>query len=95
MTDEPRIKLYGSDQCPFCVAARMLLKKKGLRWEDVPVGSNIELRQRMEALSGGWTIPQILIDEQPIGGFDELYAMDQSGELDRLLSVDEGAPQVY
>jgi len=89
MTEKTRITLYGSDQCPYCVAARMLLQKKGLEWKDVPVGGNYELRKEMEALSGGWTIPQILIDEQPIGGFDELYALDKSGELDKMLGLSD------
>ena len=40
MTDKPRIRLYGSDQCPYCVAARMLLTKKGLQFEEVPVGGH-------------------------------------------------------
>ena len=79
MTDKPRIRLYGSDQCPYCVAARMLLTKKGLPFEDVPVGGDYELRKQMESLSGGWS------------GFDELHELDKSGELDRMLGIGENA----
>lgn len=91
MTDKPRIRLYGSDQCPYCVAARMLLANKRLQFEDVPVGSDYELRKQMESLSGGWSVPQIFIDGAPIGGFDELHALDKSGELDRMLDATEHA----
>lgn len=91
MTDKPRIRLYGSDQCPYCVAARMLLTQKGLPFEDVPVGGDYELRKQMESLSGGWSVPQIFLDGAPIGGFDELHELDKSGELDRMLGISENA----
>ena len=88
MAKEPRIRLYGSDTCPYCVAARSLLATKGLEFEDVPVGDPA-LRKLMEEQSGGRTVPQIFVDDQPIGGFDELYLLNQSGELDRLLGTTE------
>jgi glutaredoxin 3 len=90
MTDTPRIKMFGTAGCPYCLAARMLLKKKSLAFEDVAVDGDYELRKEMENLSGRWTVPQIFIDEKPIGGFEELYALDSSGELDRLLGIDTG-----
>jgi glutaredoxin 3 len=62
----------------------MLLKKKGLEYEDVSVSRDPGLRQEMERRSGRRSVPQIFIDGRPVGGFDELYALDQSGELDRL-----------
>lgn len=67
----------------------MLLKKKGLPYEDILVGNDPALRQRMQELSGGWTVPQIFIDGVPIGGFDRLHALEQSGELDRMLGHDQ------
>lgn len=81
----PRIELYGTEFCSFCAAARLLLKRKGLAWEDVIVSGNREAREEMEQRSGRRTVPQIFIDGQPIGGFDELDALERSGELDRLL----------
>jgi glutaredoxin 3 len=69
----------------------MLLAKKGLQFEDVPVGSDDELRKQMESLSGGWSVPQIFLDGAPLGGFDELHALDKSGELDRMLGINENA----
>jgi len=65
----------------------MLLKKKGLDFEDISVSGDHELRQQMERLSGGRSVPQIFIDDKPIGGFDELYLLEKSGELDRLLAA--------
>ncbi len=91
MNEKPRIRIYGSDYCGYCVAARMLLDRKGLRYEDIPVGTDDESRKIMEKESGGRTIPQIFIDDVPIGGFDELNAMNMSGELDRMLGIDERA----
>lgn len=64
----------------------MLLKKKGVAFEDILVSQNAELRTRMEQLSGRRTVPQIFINDQPIGGFDELYALEKQGQLDALLS---------
>jgi glutaredoxin 3 len=89
MSTKPNVTLYVSDTCPYCTAARMLLKKKGLTWEEVLVSREPKLRDEMIARSGRRTVPQIFIDEQPIGGFDELYALDRNGELDRLLGTQE------
>jgi glutaredoxin 3 len=86
MTDKSRIRIYGSETCSFCMAARMLLKKKGLDYEDIPIGGDEELRRKIEELSGQRTVPQIFIDDRPIGGFDELYELEKSGDLDRLMA---------
>jgi glutaredoxin 3 len=86
---QPNIQLYGSETCSYCSAARMLLKRKGVEWEEIPVAHDPGKRQEMIARSGRRTVPQIFIDEQPIGGFDELYALEQEGELDRLLGTPE------
>lgn len=89
MTDQsPHIVIYGTETCSYCSAARLLLKKKGLDYEDILVSRDPELRRKMEQLSGGRTVPQIFINDRPIGGFDELYALDKSGELDTLLNAE-------
>jgi glutaredoxin 3 len=82
---QPRVIIYGTEFCPYCTAARMLLKKKGVNFEDILVSGDNELRQKMERLSGGRTVPQIFFDDKPIGGFDDLYSMEQDGRLDELL----------
>ncbi len=64
----------------------MLLTKKGVRFEDVLVHDDAEKRSEMEALSGRKSVPQIFVGDRHIGGFDELYALDQSGDLDKLLA---------
>lgn len=78
--------MYSTEQCPFCLAARMLLKKKGVEFEDILVSQDAGLRARMEQLSGRRTVPQIFINDESIGGFDELYSLDKQGALDDLLS---------
>ena len=84
MAQRPKITVYGNEYCSYCLAARLLLKKKGLEFEDVLVTSDPSLRDEMERLSGSTSVPQVFIDGVSIGGFDELYVMDQKGELDRL-----------
>jgi len=64
----------------------MLLKKKGLDYDDVLVSKDADIREEMERLSGRRTVPQIFIDDISIGGFDELYSLEKSGELDSLLN---------
>lgn len=85
---EPRIVIYGTETCSYCSAARMLLKKKGLDYEDILVSRDADKRAEMERLSGGHTVPQIFINGRPVGGFDELYALEKSGELDEILEAE-------
>jgi glutaredoxin 3 len=78
--------MYTTLFCPFCTRAKSLLKKKGVEFTEIGVDGDPSLRQRMTERSGGArTVPQIFIDGNPIGGSDELAALDGSGELDRLL----------
>jgi len=86
MAPKPSIIIYGSETCSYCLAARTLLKKKGLDYEDILVSRDPSARADMIAKSGRSTVPQILINEQAIGGFDELSTLEQSGDLDRLLT---------
>jgi glutaredoxin 3 len=83
--------MYSTEFCGFCTAARMLLKKKGVEYDEVLVSRDAGKREEMERLSGRRTVPQIFIDGQPIGGFDELYALDSTGELDKLLAAQVSA----
>ena len=85
MRKQPRIKIYGTEHCSYCTAARMLLKKRSLHYEDVLVSRDAALREEMERLSGRRSVPQILIGDVSVGGFDELYELDRSGGLDRVL----------
>ena len=88
MNATPNITIYGSETCPYCTAARMLLKKRGLPYDDILVSRDAGKREEMIARSGNQSVPQIFIGDQSIGGFDELYALERNGELDRLLGVE-------
>ena len=85
MNDEKKVVMYGTKYCSYCGAAQMLLTKKGVDYEFILV-SDAQLRDEIERRSGQRTVPQIFIDDEPVGGFDELYALDQDGRLDTLLA---------
>lgn len=81
----PEITVYLTQTCPFCNMAKKLLDGKGLTYETIDVGRDAALWGDMQAKSGRNTVPQIFIGEHHVGGFDDLSAADQSGELDRLI----------
>jgi glutaredoxin 3 len=80
----PRIELYTTKWCGYCVRAKTLLDAKGLDYEEINLDDDPGFRQRLFDLTGGWTVPQILIDGRPIGGYTELWRLDRAGELDAL-----------
>ncbi|MEO6925067.1 MAG: glutaredoxin 3 [Rhodanobacter sp.] len=82
----PKIEVYSTASCPYCVAAKNLLKARGLEWTEVRVDTDPVQREAMLARSGGArTVPQIFINDQHVGGFDELAAADRSGKLKQML----------
>ena len=87
MSIQPKIVIYGDESCAYCAAARMLFTKKGLRFDDVMVSGDEKRHAEMEQLTGSRLVPQILINDHIIGGFDELSALDKDGDLERLLGV--------
>lgn len=82
-----RVVLYGTAYCPYCVRARDLLDRKGVSYEDIRLEGDPERRREMEQRSGRRTVPQIFIDEQHVGGSDDLFALDRAGKLDSLLGL--------
>ena len=80
------VLIYTTSACPYCVQAKRLLSHKGVPYQEIDVSGDTAKRQEMMHASGRRTVPQIFIGEQSIGGFDELYALEQSGELDNLLN---------
>jgi glutaredoxin 3 len=82
----PDVTIYTTLSCPYCVQAKRLLAHKGIAYKEIDVTLDTALRQTMIQASGRRTVPQIFIGERSIGGFDELYELDQSGELDTLLA---------
>ena len=82
----PYIEVYSTPNCPFCVSAKALLKSKSLSFQEIDVSNNSESLQKMVKLSGLRTVPQIFINNQSIGGFDELSKMNADGGLPHLES---------
>ncbi len=88
MADADRIVVYSQPFCGYCGAAKRLLASKGFEVTEIDVMFDPEQRRKMMEKSGGRrTVPQIFIDGRHIGGFDDLSALDASGELDRLLAA--------
>lgn len=79
--------MYSTRFCPYCMRARSLLKKKGVDFEEISVGGDSELWAEMEKRSGRNTVPQIFIDDKPVGGYDDIAALNHAGELDSLLGI--------
>jgi glutaredoxin 3 len=82
-----RIQMYTTEWCGYCVRAKALLDGKGLEYEELLLEEGPDFRQRLFDLTGGWTVPQILIDGEPIGGYTELWRLDRSGELEEQLAA--------
>ncbi|MEI5664872.1 glutaredoxin 3 [Bosea sp. CCNWLW174] len=84
----PQVTIYTTGWCPYCHAAKALLTKKGVAFDEIGVDGKPELRQEMTAKAGGRTsVPQIFIDGRHVGGCDDLHALDARGELDPLLKA--------
>ena len=82
------VKIFTTEYCPYCVRAKRLLAQKGVSYEEIDVSNDDELREKMVKDAGGRrTVPQIFIGGKPIGGYDELAALEQDGELDTLLEA--------
>lgn len=80
------IIIYTTKICPYCVQAKQLFNRKQVAYEEIRVDDKPELREEMSQRSGRRTVPQIFINGQPIGGCDDLYALERAGNLDKLLS---------
>jgi glutaredoxin 3 len=77
--------MYVTGWCPYCQRARGLFTQKGLEYTEIDVEEDGKLREEMIARSGRRTVPQIFIGDRHVGGCDDLFALDGSGELDRLI----------
>jgi len=88
--DDPMlpVTIYTTAWCPYCIAAKALLTKKGIAFDEIGVDGKPELRQAMTARAGGRTsVPQIFIGDHHVGGSDDLHALEARGELDTLLAA--------
>lgn len=84
----PAITVYSAPWCPYCQRAKELLRAKRLAYDDIDVDGAPDRRAEMITRSGRGTVPQIFIGDRHVGGCDDLYAFDRSGELDRLIQGD-------
>jgi glutaredoxin 3 len=82
-----RIEIYTTRWCGYCVRAKALLDGKGIAYEEIRLDDDPAFRRNLQELTGGWTVPQILIDGTPIGGYTELWRLDKSGQLDARLAA--------
>jgi glutaredoxin 3 len=84
---DPKVVMYTTGWCPYCLRARELLKSKGVAIEEIDVDARPDARTEMMARSGRRTVPQIFIGETHVGGCDDLHELEASGRLDTLLKT--------
>jgi glutaredoxin 3 len=82
-----KINIYSTLFCPYCTRAKMLLEQKGMEYNEIRVDIETERRKEMMELSGRTSVPQIFIDDDHIGGCDDLYHLEAQGELDAKLGL--------
>ena len=83
------IYLYSSRLCPYCTQAKRLLEQKGLKYRELLVDGNPELRQEAMQRSGQRTVPQIWVGDTHVGGCDDLFALERANALNSLLESEE------
>jgi glutaredoxin 3 len=82
-----KIQVYTTRWCGYCVRAKALLKSKGIEFDEITLDDDPAFRQTLFDLTGGWTVPQIVLDGEPIGGYTELWRLDREGVLDDRLAA--------
>ena len=82
-----RVRVYSTRWCGYCVRAKALLESRGIEFEEISLDDDPAFRQKLFDLTGGWTVPQIVIDGRPIGGYTELWRLDRDGLLDDELAA--------
>jgi len=80
------VKIYTRQWCGYCTAAERLLKAKGVAFENIDCTGDPAKREWLAKVTGRTTVPQIFIDGCAIGGYDDMRALDRTGELDKLLA---------
>jgi glutaredoxin 3 len=81
------IRMYTTRWCGYCVRAKALLRSRGLEFEEVLLDDDPAFREKLYELTGGWTVPQITIGDEVIGGYTELWRLDRSGHLNEKLAA--------
>jgi glutaredoxin 3 len=89
----PTVEIYTTPYCPYCAWAKELLVKKSVQFKEIDVSGKPDLRAQMtQRANGRTTVPQIFIGATHVGGCDDLYALDDAGQLDSLLAKTDGQP---
>jgi glutaredoxin 3 len=83
----PKVEIYTTPICPYCLAAKSLLKRKGVPYDEITVIDADKRALMVERANGRRTVPQIFIGETHVGGYDDIAALDRRGELDPLLGI--------
>lgn len=82
-----KVEVYSTGVCPYCVQAKRLLEEKGLSFDEIRIDQDpSKMQEMLERTGGRRTVPEIFINDKLIGGYDDLHAANQSGELDKLIS---------
>ena len=81
------IRMYTTRWCGYCVRAKALLKARGIPFEEIPLDDEPGFREKLFELTGGWTVPQIVIGDEVIGGYTELWRLDRTGALPEKLAA--------
>jgi glutaredoxin 3 len=76
--------MYSTTWCGYCIRAKALLERRGLEYEEIVMDDDPAFRQKLLDMTGRWTVPQIFIDDEPIGGYTELWSLERDGRLDDL-----------
>jgi glutaredoxin 3 len=84
---KPRVEVYSAEHCPYCQQAKQLLNHKNIQYEEIRVDLDPAKKEEMINRSGRCTVPEIFIEGHLIGGFDDLWALEKSGELDKKLGL--------
>jgi glutaredoxin 3 len=82
-----RVQVYSTRWCGYCVRAKALLQSRGIHYDDISLDDDPAFRQKLFDLTGAWTVPQIVIDDRPIGGYTELWRLDREGRLAERLAA--------
>ena len=84
----PRVVLFTTDHCSYCDRTKVLLARKGVSYEEVEVTrDDMESRRQLVRITGRYTLPQVIVDGTPLGGWEELRRLEETGELVRVLTA--------
>ena len=79
------VTIYTTPTCPYCVRAKRLLERKGVKYAEIDVAADDDARMKLSERTGRRSVPQIFIGEEHVGGSDDLYALEAEGKLDGML----------